>query len=57
MDELRGLEKAMILNAIEETGWNLKAAALQVGLSRQALYQKLKAYGIRRGAPPKRSGK
>jgi DNA-binding NtrC family response regulator len=55
MEELRRLEKAMIRQVLEETGGNMKAAALRIGISRQALYQKLAAFGIARKPSPNRT--
>ena len=36
------VEKGMILQALEETNWNRKKAALQLGISYKALLYKLK---------------
>jgi two-component system response regulator HydG len=39
-------EKKLLLDVLEECGWNKKEAALRLGISRSALYSKLKRYNI-----------
>lgn len=39
-------EKARILKALEETGWNKLAAAEKLGIPRRTFYRKLEAFGI-----------
>lgn len=46
---LRGKEREVIIAAIEEHGGNMRQAALTLGIARSTLYEKMKAYGIRRG--------
>jgi DNA-binding NtrC family response regulator len=42
-----GLERAMIENALRETRGNMTAAAQRIGWSRQTLYRKMNALGLR----------
>jgi transcriptional regulator of acetoin/glycerol metabolism len=46
---LRGKEREAIIAAIEEHGGNMRRVALALGIARSTLYEKMKAYGIRRG--------
>jgi two-component system response regulator HydG len=39
-------EKKLLLDVLEECGWNKKEAAMRLGISRSALYSKLKRYNI-----------
>ena len=39
-------EKKLLQEVLEECGWNKKKAALQLGISRSTLYQKIKKYQI-----------
>jgi len=39
-------EKKLLQDVLEECGWNKKKAALQLGISRSTLYEKLKKYQI-----------
>ncbi len=50
---LKGLEKKLLLSALEECRGNKKVAAEQLGISRAKLYQKMKQYrlGPRHGRP------
>ena len=41
-------EKKLLQEVLEECGWNKKKAALQLGISRSTLYEKLKKYQITR---------
>lgn len=41
-------EAALILEALEETDWNLKRAAGRLKIARGTLYSKIKKHGIRR---------
>jgi transcriptional regulator of acetoin/glycerol metabolism len=47
---LRGKEREAIIAAIESHAGNMRQAALALGIARSTLYEKMKAYGIRRGA-------
>lgn len=47
---LRARERETIIAAIEEHGGNLRQAAVALGIARSTLYEKIRAYGIRRGA-------
>lgn len=40
------MERSLILKAIEQNCGNMSAVALQLGISRQTLYNKMKRYGI-----------
>ncbi len=46
---LRDKERAAIIATIEEHDGNMRQAALTLGIARSTLYEKMKAYGIRRG--------
>jgi two-component system response regulator HydG len=43
---LEAIERASILKALEQTGWNKQAAAVLLGLRRPTLYSKLRKHGI-----------
>ena len=45
-DAVEELEKDMIMNALEKTGWNQTQAAKQLGLSRQGLIKKMHRYKL-----------
>ncbi len=45
-DQVRCLERDMILEALEKSGGNKERAARALGISRQGLYKKLARYGI-----------
>jgi two-component system, NtrC family, response regulator HydG len=47
----RGRESEAILQALHKTDWNKARAARLLGISRQALYQKIKKNGIALGKP------
>lgn len=47
---LRARERETIIATIEEHGGNMRQAALALGIARSTLYEKMRAYGIRRGA-------
>ncbi len=46
------LERAAIEVVLSDTGGNVAAAARELGIHRQTLYNKLRAYGLRGGARP-----
>ncbi len=39
-------ERRLLIEALEECEWNKKRTALQLGISRSSLYEKLKKYQI-----------
>ena len=41
-------EKKLLLDVLQETGWNKKLSAQKLGISRSTLYNKLKKYAIRK---------
>lgn len=41
-------EKKLLLNVLQETGWNKKLSAQKLGISRSTLYNKLRKYAIRK---------
>ena len=43
---LEDMEKQMIGKAIDQCGGNLSAVALQLGITRQTLYNKMKKFGL-----------
>jgi transcriptional regulator of acetoin/glycerol metabolism len=43
---LEAIERASILKALEQTGWNKQAAAALLGLRRPTLYSKLRKHQI-----------
>jgi DNA-binding NtrC family response regulator len=45
---LADVEKAHILNVLEQNQWNIAASAKQLGIDRVTIYKKLKKYGIQR---------
>jgi DNA-binding NtrC family response regulator len=45
-DTLEEMEQRMIESALQKNGHNLSAAAAQLGITRQTLYNKLKKYGL-----------
>ena len=45
---LRGQERAMIVRALEEAGWNQSKAARALGISRDNLRYRIKKYKIER---------
>ncbi|RLB78621.1 MAG: sigma-54-dependent Fis family transcriptional regulator, partial [Deltaproteobacteria bacterium] len=45
---LQEMEKAHILEILEETGWNIKKSAEILEIDRSTLYSKIKRYGIKR---------
>jgi len=45
---LAEVEKQVIPAVLEDTGWNVKAAATVLGIDRSTLYEKIKKYGIER---------
>ncbi|HHE37851.1 MAG TPA: tetratricopeptide repeat protein [Candidatus Cloacimonetes bacterium] len=47
-DAVENLEKQMILNILEETGWNQTQTAKKLGLSRQGLIKKIQRYRLER---------
>jgi DNA-binding NtrC family response regulator len=49
---LEAIERASILKALDQTGWNKQAAAALLGLRRPTLYSKLRKHGI-----PQRPGR
>jgi transcriptional regulator of acetoin/glycerol metabolism len=49
LEERRAREKAEILTALEETGWNRLAVAEQLGIPRRTLYRRMLEYGIQDG--------
>jgi two-component system response regulator HydG len=44
-------ETKLLLETMEECGWNKKEAARRLGISRSTLYEKLKRYGITKPLP------
>lgn len=48
-EALEACEKQMILKALKETGWRKTEAAEKLGISRKALWEKLKKYQIETG--------
>jgi len=40
-------EKKLLLDVLQESGWNKKLSAQKLGISRSTLYNKLKKYAIR----------
>jgi len=45
-DAVENLEKQMIINILDETGWNQTQAAKKLGLSRQGLIKKIQRYRL-----------
>lgn len=45
--DLEAAERAVLLRALEETGWNKKGAARLLGISHTTLFRKLKVYDLR----------
>src|SRR5438034_1287809 len=52
----RRAERAQILEALGETGWNISRTAARLGISRNTLRYRMEKYGLRPGAtaPPER---
>ena len=46
--DLERLERNSLLNALEETGWNVSRAARILGVGRTALQYKMKKYGLKK---------
>ena len=46
--ELERHERNSLLNALEDTGWNVSRAARVLGVGRTALQYKMKKYGLRK---------
>jgi transcriptional regulator of acetoin/glycerol metabolism len=44
---VRDLERTAILKALDETRWNRSRAAERLGISRRALYRKMRRYGLK----------
>ena len=42
----RGIAAKLLQEALDDCGWNKKQAALQLGISRSSLYEKIKKYQI-----------
>ncbi len=47
-DIMDGFERQVLLATLKRTGWNVKQAAKELGLSRAALYTRLSRFGIAR---------
>ena len=47
-DVLADQEQRLILDALEQSGWNQSAAARALGVSRDILRSRVKRYGLRR---------
>ena len=45
-DSLESLEKTMILEGLERTGWNKSRLAKELGISRAGLITKVQKYGL-----------
>jgi DNA-binding NtrC family response regulator len=45
---LEAIEKAHIVEMLEQTGWNITRSALILGIDRVTLYNKIKKYGLRK---------
>ena len=45
-DAVEQLERQMILDALEETGWNKTKAAKKLGVSRRNLIRKVQAFEL-----------
>ena len=48
--DLERIERNSLLNALEETGWNVSRAARILGVGRTALQYKMKKYGLKKPA-------
>lgn len=46
-----GAERKALLHALDDHRWNITATARRLGLSRNALYRKMKRYGIQKPSP------
>jgi len=46
---LEGAERERIAAQLAEAGWNVSAAAQQLGLDRASLHRKIRKYGLTRG--------
>jgi transcriptional regulator of acetoin/glycerol metabolism len=47
-DDVSRLERARILRALDDCGWNQSTAAERLGISRGTLIRRMKAFGIKR---------
>jgi DNA-binding NtrC family response regulator/tetratricopeptide (TPR) repeat protein/class 3 adenylate cyclase len=54
-DEVASVERARIVNALEQTNWNITRAAEFLGISRNKLRYRIENQGLRRGAQTSRS--
>ncbi|MBK5102404.1 MAG: hypothetical protein JJE15_15695 [Desulfobacteraceae bacterium] len=45
---LSKLEEALIRKVLQETGWKLRQAAMELEIARGTLYSKMKKYNIKR---------
>jgi len=52
-ERIAQLEKELITNALEESGWVQTRAAKLLGISRRIIKYKMEKYGIKRGSIPK----
>ena len=48
-DRMNAYERQVIRDALEGAGWNVTAAASELGLERSHLYKKMRGHGIERG--------
>ncbi|MFQ5899760.1 MAG: sigma 54-interacting transcriptional regulator, partial [Candidatus Methylomirabilia bacterium] len=49
-DAVGGVERAHLLQALRETGWNITRAAVRLGISRNTLRYRIDKHGLRQGA-------
>lgn len=47
-DELADVEASVVSRALEDRGWNVSAAARQLGIARSTVYRMMEKYGLRR---------
>ena len=47
-DEIEGLEKQMIINALQESNWIKAEAARMIGITERMIGYKIKKYGIKK---------